>query len=914
MMATETLARPKEVTRQQESWHAMDTAAVLATLEVRDEIGLAADEAEKRRATYGSNELKAKPPKPAIIRFLLQFHNPLLYILLVAGTIKALLGQWTNAIVIWGVTVINAIISYIQEAKAEQAITALAKSITTKVTVIRNGKRQVIPSEELVPGDIVLLSSGDRVPADLRLLSAQELRTDESALTGESVAVDKRVAPAEADSPLAERHSMVYAGTFVTSGQARGVVIATGAATETGRISELMEQHANLSTPLTRKFEAFSRVLMVVILIVAALTFVVGWLNGRDLIEMFEAAIALAVAAIPEGLPAVVTVTLAIGVNRMARRNAIIRKLPAVETLGSATVICSDKTGTLTQNQMTVQNIYAGGKLYEVSGAGNTADGDVIYQEAAVRAADSAALHETLRAGVLCNSAHLEPQDGHRFSIIGDPTEGALLVAGQKAGLEQDALLKAFPQEQVIPFASQYQYMASLHKAPEGFVIYLKGSAEALLERCVDQLNEDGSLEPFDEAAVQANIRELASRGMRVLVFARKRVDEEQLSRDIVTGGLTFLGLQGMIDPPRPEAIKAVATCHEAGIQVKMITGDHIATATAIAKEMGFQTDAQSGELVGYTGRELAAMDDVSLQEAMERGAVFARVAPEQKLRLVQALQARNEIVAMTGDGVNDAPALRRADIGVAMGKSGTEVAKEAADMILTDDNFASIEAAVEEGRTVYKNLLRSVAFILPVNGGESMTIFISALLGRVLPILSLQVLWLNMINSITMTVPLAFEPKTERVMKEKPRSPDERLLHTKLLWRILLVSVFNWILIFGMFEWANDTYGSEPLARTMAIQALVAGRIIYLISVSHLSQALINKLRGRPATFGEVPALFMGIVGAMVLQVAFSQLPFMNTFFGTAPMNLEQWGICILVGLPIVFIAALANRVDPID
>lgn len=897
-----------------ETWHALEPALVLERLTVHGEDGLDPSEVERRQAQYGPNELEAKKSQPAIVRFLLQFHNPLLYILLVAGAVKAALGQWTNAIVIWAVTVINAIIGYIQEAKAEGAINALAKTIVTKVTVVRGGKRKVIPSGELVPGDIVLLASGDRVPADIRLLSAQELRTDESALTGESVAVDKTVKPVASDSPLAERLSMVYAGTFVTSGQGRGVVIATGNATETGRISELMDESANLSTPLTRKFEAFSMTLLIIIMFFAALTFGIGWFSGRDLIETFEAAVALAVGAIPEGLPAVVTVTLAIGVNRMARRNAIIRKLPAVETLGSATVICSDKTGTLTQNQMTVKNIYAGGRTFDVTGTGDSADGDVLYQDVRVRPQEDVALTETLRAAVLCNSAHLEPQDGHHFSIIGDATEGALLISAKKAGFDQQALFKEFPQEHVIPFASQYQYMASLHTTPEpGSVIYLKGSAESLLERCIDQLDTQGELRPFDEAEVQKTIKSLASRGMRVLVLARKLVDDEVLNREVAAGGLTFLGLQGMIDPPRPEATRAVAVCHQAGIQVKMITGDHIETASAIAREMGFRRSA-AGEVVAYSGRELAAMDDTALEEAMEQGVVFARVAPEQKLRLVQALQARGEVVAMTGDGVNDAPALRRADIGVAMGEGGTEVAKEASDMILTDDNFASIEAAVEEGRTVYKNLLRSVAFILPVNGGESMTIFISVLLGRILPILSLQVLWLNMINSIAMTVPLAFEPKTERAMQEPPREPGERLLHRRLLWRILVVSIFNWILIFGMFEWANDTYGDVPLARTMAIQALVAGRIIYLISVSHLSRALLDKLRGRPATFGEVPALLMGIVGAMVLQVVFSQVPFMNTFFGTAPMNLEQWLICIGVGLPMVVVAALANRLDPID
>ena len=913
-----------------EQWYTQAVRELDRSFETNLASGLTSAQVKQRQKQYGANQLKGKPGKSPIIKFLEQFNQPLLYILLIAGVVKAFLGEWVNAWVIWAVTLINAIIGFVQEAKAENAIAALASAVQTETTVCRDAKKVRIDSTELVPGDLVLLASGDKIPADLRLIEVKSLQVNESALTGESLAVEKNTQSLEADTPLAERSNMAYAGSYVTFGQGKGIVVATGEATETGRISQLMDKQGSLATPLTRKFDRFSRTLLYVILGVAAFTFVVGLGYGNSWVSMFEAAVALTVSAIPEGLPAVVTVTLAIGVSRMARRHAIIRKLPAVETLGSATVICSDKTGTLTQNQMTVQAIYAGGERYTVSGTGYAPEGEI-----AVAGSESSGLStqhlkhkvvllECLRAGLLCNDSHLEVKQGE-WVVIGDPTEGALIAAASKVGFTQGELAEIIPRLDVIPFESEYQYMATLHETlnatsiaeaengsySQSRIVYAKGSTEAILSRSGQMLDVEGNLQPLQAEAISSEADRLAAQGLRVLALAKKplSITHDSLHHQDIEAELVFLGLQGIIDPPRQEAIKAVRACQSAGIEVKMITGDHAVTAKAIASQMGLQ----QGEVLAFTGRKLAQMNQRELTNAVTEGAVFARVAPEQKLRLVEALQSTGQVVAMTGDGVNDAPALKQADIGIAMGKGGTEVAKEAADMILTDDNFASIEAAVEEGRTVYRNLLKAIAFILPVNGGESMTIVISVLLARALPILSLQVLWLNMINSLAMTVPLAFEPRSPRVMQQPPLPANEPLLDRPLLLRILIISLFNWLLIFGVFEWMNTT-GNIDLARTMAIQALVAGRIFYLLSISQLGGALFDMVRGRTAKISDAPAILVGIFGTIILQIIFSQWSLMNDLFSTAPLNLEQWLICLAIGLLIIPIAALVNRFDPLD
>ncbi|MDZ8264217.1 HAD-IC family P-type ATPase [Nostoc sp. ChiQUE01b] len=894
-------------------WHTLAEQKVVQTLGSHPEAGLSHKEATKRHQQMGANQLTGKSGKSPWLGFLEQFNQPLLYILLTAGVVTLLLRDWIDAGVIFGVTLINVIIGYIQESKAEGAIAALSKAVTTEATVIRNGQKTRLASTELVLGDLVLLASGDKVPADLRLLSVRGLQVDESALTGESVPVEKARASLAVETPLAERSNMVYAGSFVTFGQAEGIVVAIADATETGRISQLIESSTNLKTPLTRNIDKFSKSLLYVILGLAALTFAVGLGQGESWIDVFKASVALVVSAIPEGLPAIVTVTLAIGVSRMARRKAIIRKLPAVETLGSTTVICSDKTGTLTENQMTVQAIYAGGQHYTISGIGYAPDGEILMDQQPVdfNADGHIALWESLEAGLLCNDSHIEWRDG-QWNLVGTPTEGALITAANKVELTQANLEQELPRIDTIPFESQFQYMATLHEldAKRSLnVIYLKGSVEAILQRCDRIFDAQGQLARLNSAAVEQEVADMANQGLRVLAFASKEVaTKRSLNRNDLDRGLVFLGLQGIIDPPREEAIAAVKACQSAGIQVKMITGDHALTAAAIARQMGIcSTEAQV-----FTGRQLAQMDENEFAQAAEQGMVFARVAPEQKLHLVKALQSQGEIVAMTGDGVNDAPALKQADIGVAMGIAGAEVAKESADMLLTDDNFASIEAAVEEGRGVYRNLRKAIAFLLPINVGESMTILIAILLATVLPILPIQILWLNMVSSVGLIVPLAFEPKSGQVMQQPPRNPREKLLSGSLLKRILAISVFNWVVIFGVFQWILQTTGNEALARTMAINGLVAAEVFYLLSITQFLPSLVVRIEGKRTPVAYAPAI--GIVAVVILQCLFSQWSMMNQVFDTTPLTFTQALICMGIGLPVVFIALILQRFDPLD
>lgn len=645
------------IASKQPPWHASPEEETLRLLHVRKEEGLAETEALRRLAQYGLNQMPAGKRTPRWLGFLLQFHQPLIYILLAATTVSAILGEWVDASVIFGVVLVNAVIGYLQETKAEKAIAALARMVVTQATVCRSGEIQRIPSQELVPGDIVLLQSGDRVPADLRLLRSKNLQIEEAALTGESLPVEKFTAPLPVNTVLADRRNLAFTGTLVTYGQGYGVVFATAEKTEMGRIAGLIDQAGNIQTPLTRKIASFSRLLLYVILALALVTFVVGLLRGETWQSMFMASVALAVSAIPEGLPAALTITLAIGVSRMAKRRAIIRKLPAVETLGSTTVICSDKTGTLTQNQMTVQEVYAGGRRYQVTGSGYDSAGAFHSEGEPVVVGENMALVETLGAGLLCNDSRLVTGENGRTGVEGDPTEAALIVAARKAGICD--LEQRLPRVESIPFESEYQYMATLHGgAPAYRVIYMKGSIEALASRCDSLLRPDGTVEPIARDEVIAEANAMAARGLRVLAFARLEVpvEHESLEHAHVSGGLTFLGLQGKLDPPRPEAIEAVARCRTAGIAVKMITGDHLLTARAIAEKIGLE---EATCIKAVNGVDLAALDDARLSEIAERAVVFARVAPEQKLRLVRALQARGHIVAMTGDGVNDAPALK---------------------------------------------------------------------------------------------------------------------------------------------------------------------------------------------------------------------------------------------------------------
>jgi Ca2+-transporting ATPase len=873
----------------------------------------------QRQECYGFNELKGKTGKSPFIRFLMEFDQPLIYILLVAGVAALLLQDWVDAGVIFGVILINTVIGFVQESKAENAIATLVQSVTAEATVIRDGQKVRLNSRELVPGDLVLLTSGDKVPADMRLVSVRNLQVSEAALTGESVPVQKVTEPLATETVLADRTNMVYAGSLVTFGQARGIVVAIANQTETGKISQLMEQSNGLETPLTRKIEQFSRTLLYVILGLAGFLFAVVIGQQGSWAEGFKAAVALTVSAIPEGLPAVVTVTLAIGVNRMAQRHAIIRKLPAVETLGSTTVICSDKTGTLTENQMTVQAIHAGGVSYIVSGVGYHPQGAILVNEQPVEMIQTLTLSECLRCGLLCNDSHLQEQDG-KLTVVGNPTEGALIISAQKAGLILQALEQEQPRLDTIPFESQFQYMATLHSSPESCnTIYLKGSVEAILKRCHRQLDADGQPIDLNREQIEQVIHEMATQGLRVLAFARKNIatNRQHIDHGDIDADLIFLGLQGMIDPPRSEAIAAVRACQAAGIQVKMITGDHALTARAIAHQIGLSRDENA---LVFTGKQLAEMTDQDLGNAVEVSSVFARVAPEQKLRLVEALQSKGEIVAMTGDGVNDAPALKQADIGVAMGISGTEVAKEAADMVLTNDNFASIEAAVEEGRTVYRNLLKTIGFILPVNGGEAMTILIGILAAGTLPILPVQILWVNMVSSVALSATLAFEPKSRDTMQRSPRHPHEPLLTRKLLWRILIIATFNLVAVFGMFEWAVQATGNINLARTIAVHTIVSAETFYLLSISQFIPSLFTYFhdclralpKGKPPQeMNYIPGI--GVFCVFIFQIFFSQVPSINPLFETQPLSPTQALICISAGIPVIVPALLLKRFAPL-
>ncbi len=880
-------------------WHHLPIDEVTELLESDRERGLDRFAVEHRLEAFGPNAITAQKGQSPLVRFLLQFHQPLIYILIASGVITAFLQEWVDSGVIFGVVLVNAVIGYLQEAKAVNALAALARTMTTEATVLRQGEKRRIPATELVVGDIVFLQSGDKVPADMRLFQVRDLQIAEAALTGESAPVAKDHGLHGRETGLADRRNMAYASTLVTYGQGTGMVTATGDETEVGRISQLISAAEELDTPLTRKISEFSNVLLYVILGLAALTIVVGLLRGQTFVDMFMAAVALAVGAIPEGLPAAVTITLAIGVSRMAKKRAIIRKLPAVETLGSTTVICTDKTGTLTENQMTVQEIVAGGVSYTVTGTGyNPMLGRIDDPEAA-SGSTSAALLECLRAGLLCNDSQLA-EEGGVWQVHGDPTEGALLTSARKGGLGPETVA-ASPRLDTVPFESEHQYMASLHEAGPGAStrrVYLKGAVEAVLARCASQLDAQGNPIPLRGAEIQAAVERMAAKGLRVLAMAGKKVGEETsaIHHDDLTDGLIFLGLQGMIDPPRPEAVAAVKICQAAGIRVKMITGDHPLTAAAIAGQVGLSGPASFKEVVVLTGPELEKLSDSQLIDRAEDTAVFARVSPEQKLRLVEALQARGQVVAMTGDGVNDAPALKRADIGVAMGITGTEVAKEAADMVLTDDNFSSIEAAVEEGRGVFDNLVKFIAWALPTNLGEGLVILTAIFLGVTLPILPVQILWINMTTAGILGLALACEPKEKGIMLRPPREPNSPILSHSVIFRITLVSFLMLGAAFWLFAWELSDGATIAEARTAAVNAFVMVELFYLFNCRSLEKSIFQ--------LGFFSNLWVlgGVVAMFLLQVAYTYLPVMNRLFQSAPVDLTVWGRATLAGV-VVFV-----------
>lgn len=883
------------------AWHQHSVEEVLTKLAV-DDHGLTDEQAAERRKHYGLNILRPPKRQTVLQRFLLQFHNILIYVLLVAALVTALLGHWLDTGVILGVVVINALIGVIQEGKAEKALDAIRNLLTPQAMVRRNHDVETIPADQLVPGDIIYLQSGDKVPADVRLLHVKDLRVDESLLTGESVAVEKSISTQEANAPLAERSCMAFTSTLITYGQAKAVVVATGDTTEIGRISQMLRQVQTLTTPLLRQIAHFAHWLTLAILTVSVATFLFGYFfRDYSAADMFLATVGLAVAAIPEGLPAIMTIALAIGVQRMAKRKAIIRRLPAVETLGSVSVICSDKTGTLTRNEMTVRGIATATGQFDISGSGYDPHGTFSYEDEIIRVEDYPILDELARAAVLCNDASLHFKDDD-CQLAGDPTEGALLSLGMKAGHDPHFLREEWPRTDVIPFESEHRFMASLHHdhAGHGF-IYLKGAPEKVLSICQYQRMRGEDL-PLDTAYWDAQMEALADRGLRLLAIASK--SENNQHRDLrfsdVDTGLSLLGVVGMQDPPREEAITAVAQCHLAGIRVKMITGDHLTTARAIGRAMGIGDGRQA-----ISGPQLDTMDDEQLQQMIPKIDIFARTSPTHKLRLVTAMQANGQVVAMTGDGVNDAPALKRADVGIAMGKKGTEVSKEAAEMVLADDNFATIAHAVEEGRTVYDNLKKSILFILPTNGGEALSVLAAIAFGRMLPITPVQILWVNMVTAVTLALTLAFEPAEHDVMQRQPRQAGEALLSRLLIWRIAFVSLILVSGTFGLYVWYSESGSSLEYARTIAVNTLVMFEIFYLFN----SRFFIDNVISRRGFTGNI-YIYYAIAILLVLQLLFTYTPPFQMLFATTAITLQDWGLILVVSVSVLFLVELEKWV----
>lgn len=857
--------------------HAQAADDVMGALGARPN-GLSGAEAAARLDRYGPNNLPEIPRQGPLLRFLAQFDNVLIYVLLGAAAITGTLRHWIDTSVILAVVLTNAVIGFVQEGRAEQAMGAIRRMLSPRAAVLRDGRRMSVDGAALVPGDIVLLEAGDRVPADLRLIEVRGLAAQEAILTGESMPVDKISVPVAADAPLGDRRSMAFSGTLITQGAGRGLVVATGAATEIGRIGGLLAGVDIMTTPLVRQIDEFARWLSVLILMIAGLLLAFGYfIAHRNFSDLFMAVVGVAVSAIPEGLPAVMTITLAVGVQAMARRNAIVRRLPAIEAIGAVSVICTDKTGTLTRNEMMVVTIATPEGLFTVDGEGYAPYGGI--------APPQGDLADIALAAALCNDAALHER-AEGWVVEGDPMEGALLAFARKADVT-DEISSGWRRLDAIPFDARHRFMAVLTEREEGRLVHAKGAPERVLAMCVDQ-NGPGGTVPLDIGAWHRMADAIAEQGQRVLALAVCRSACERLADAPVEGGLTLLGLVGLIDPPRPEAVAAVAECRAAGIRVKMITGDHAGTAVAIGRQIGLQNTQDV-----LTGADLDDLDDAQLAREVVDTDVFARTSPEHKLRLVMALQAHGLLVAMTGDGVNDAPALKRADAGIAMGLKGSEAAKEAADLVLADDNFASIAAAVREGRTVHDNIRKVISWTLPTNAGEALTIIVALLLGLSLPVTAVQILWVNLITSVTLGLALAFEPTERGTMQRAPRDPGTPLLSGALVWHVLLVSVLFLAAVFGVFAYATERGYPLALAQTMALNTLVVLEIFHLF--------FIRNLHGTSFTWDAAKGtrvIWLTIVIITTAQFAISYLPPLQRVFGTASVPLTDGVLIVAVGV----------------
>jgi magnesium-transporting ATPase (P-type) len=870
-------------------WYRTEAGQSLGEL-ASSEGGLSSREAAGRLDRFGPNKLAEEEQISRLQILLHQFTSPLIYILLIAAGVTLLLEEYIDSGVILAVVLLNAVIGYLQEYKAEESVRALKNLLVAKARVIRDGHEKEIAGHELVPGDIVLLASGSRVPADLRLLQTIELRVDEAMLTGESLPVEKQTAAiVEDDLPPADQINMAFMGTSVVNGRAKGLVVATASQTILGSIAGEVRDIGLVKAPIQIKIEQFAKLIGLLVLGASSLLFAVGLLLGETVKTMFMVAVAAAVATIPEGLPIVVTIAMAVGVARMAKHNAIIRKLPAVETLGSTTVICSDKTGTLTRNQMTVTRLFDGQRRYQADGNGYDPRGSLTCDGQVVRLDQRPALELLLRIGLLCNESSLYEED-NQFRVDGDPTEGALIVSALKGGLVQEQEKERFPLLAMVPFESERGYMATLHQDGARRLILVKGAPERVVEMC--------TLDPQATEQVLATATSFAAEGMRVLAFAWKeaREDQDDLTHDDAGQGLQLVGLQGMIDPPRTEAIEAIDGCKRAGIRVVMITGDHAVTAQAIGRQLGIidQDDAV------LTGRELEGMDDDALYARVMEVSVYARVAPDHKLRITRQLIRHGQVVAMTGDGVNDAPALKSAHIGVAMGITGTDVAKEASDMVLTDDNFSSIFSAVREGRIVFDNLRKVIFFLLPTGIASIISITITMLFGVPIPYLAAQLLWINLVTNGLQDVAMAFEPGEAGIDRRQPRPPEEGIMSRLLVQRTILVGLVIACGVVWNYLTALREGNSLENARTVAVTTMVFFQFFQAWNSrsEHESVFSINPLGN--------PFLFASMIAAGLAQLAFIYAPPLQWIFRTVPLTGTEWLRVLAVSATVVLVVEL--------
>lgn len=888
--------------QEHNNWHSLEAYEALKILDSSQD-GLSSSEVEERLKKYGPNKLQEEKKKSPIIRFLMQFNNLLIYVLLSAAVVTALLDHLIDTFVILGVVLINAIIGFIQENRAQNAMDAIKKMLAFHAIALRDKSKQKVQSESLVIGDIVFMKPGDRVLADVRLLETHAFSVQEAPLTGESVAVSKSVKKVAFEATLGDRTSMAFAGTTVAGGEAKGVVVATADKTELGRISGMLGSVETLTTPLVEQMDKFAKYLTLFILSFSLLIFLIGhFVKGLDFTEAFMAVIGLFVAAIPEGLPAVLTITLAVGVQAMAKRNAIVRQLPAIETIGSVSVICSDKTGTLTQNEMMVSSVITDDRDFRVEGAGYEPIGDIYIKEEKVDIDAHERLKFLAKTSLLCSDTVLK-EEGDSWKIEGSPTEGALVAFAHKVGLFADETRETFKRDDKIPFDSKHKYMATLNHSHEGeSIIVVKGAAEIIIKMSEFEYVDAHNEKEIQTAYWEEKAKELASSGQRVLALAYKKVphDKSTLDFDDLKEGIVLIALVGLIDPPRHEAIDAIKECYSAHIDVKMITGDHLLTATAIGKSIGLRNCENV-----LSGADIEKLSDEELESAVLDTDIFARTTPEHKLRLVKAFQSHSKIVAMTGDGVNDAPALKRANVGIAMGKSGTEAAKESSEFVLTDDNFASIVSAIREGRRVYDNIKKVISWTLPTNASEASVIIVAIFFGMVMPITPIQILWANMITAVTLGIALAFEDEDKNIMKRSPRAIDEPILNQELVWHIVYVTTLFLIAVFGAFYYAMQNGASVEYARTLSLNVLVFLEIFHLFYIRNLNiiELKLSDVLGNRVVWSAVSVIFFA-------QIAITYVPSLQGVFLTASLEFFDFSMIFVCGVVVFALLEIEKQV----